>query len=235
MSPSPSSPFARIAAVLCASLALAPVAGCGGAPPPAAAPVVGGGLIGAAAPEIAAEIVSGEGPSTLGEARGKVVIVDFWATYCHPCRKSFPAYQKIVDRFGADVAVIAVALDAPEDVSKEQLIAFADEAEVTFRILWDKDESAVKKYKPPRMPTAYVIDRSGVVRHVHAGYEDGEEAKISREIEALLAEAGSPPSAAPPAGASSPAAPPAEAPSPPAAPPPAAPQTGTGDDARPSP
>ncbi|WP_437878241.1 TlpA family protein disulfide reductase [Sorangium sp. So ce513] len=229
MIPSPSSPLARIAAVLCASLALAPAAGCGGAPPPAAAPAVGGGLIGAAAPELTAEIVSGEGPSTLGEARGKVVIVDFWATYCLPCRKSFPAYQRIVDRFGADVAVIAVALDAPEDVSKEQLVAFADEAEVSFRILWDKDESAVKTYRPPRMPTAYIIDRGGVVRHVHAGYTDGEEEKISREIEALLAEA------APPAEASSPAAPPAESPSSPAAPPTGAPQTGPGDGARPSP
>ncbi|WP_437692378.1 TlpA family protein disulfide reductase [Sorangium sp. So ce176] len=192
MSRSPSPPFARIAAVLCASLALSPAAGCGGAPPAALAPVVGGGLIGAAAPELAAEVVSGEGPATLGEARGKVVIVDFWATYCHPCRKSFPGYQKIVDRFGADVAVIAVALDAPEDVSKEQLVAFANEAEVRFRILWDKDQSAVKKYNPPRMPTAYIVDRSGVVRHVHAGYEDGEEARISREIEALLGPASSP-------------------------------------------
>ncbi|WP_437290679.1 TlpA family protein disulfide reductase [Sorangium sp. So ce406] len=192
MSRSPSPPFARAAAVLCAALALAPAAGCGGAPPAAPAPVVGGGLIGAAAPELAAEIVSGEGPATLGEARGKVVIVDFWATYCHPCRKSFPAYQKIVDRFGADVAVIAVALDAPEDVAKEQLVAFANEAEVRFRILWDKDQSAVKKYNPPRMPTAYIVDRSGVVRHVHAGYEDGEEETISREIEALLGPASSP-------------------------------------------
>ncbi|WP_437737013.1 TlpA family protein disulfide reductase [Sorangium sp. So ce1335] len=241
MSRSPSSPLSRIAAVLCASLALAPAAGCGGAAPPAPAPVVGGGLIGAAAPEIAAEIVSGEGPSTLAEARGKVAIVDFWATYCHPCRKSFPAYQKIVDRFGADVAVLAVALDAPEDVSKEQLVAFANEAEVRFRILWDKDQSAVKRYNPPRMPTAYVVDRRGVVRHVHAGYEDGEEETISREIEALLAEAGPAPAEAPPAAATPPAeaAPPAgpapaEAP-PAAATPPAGAAPGPGDGARPSP
>ncbi|WP_437602681.1 TlpA disulfide reductase family protein [Sorangium sp. So ce590] len=210
MSRSPSPSFARIAAVLCAAIALSLPAGCGGAAtaaPPA--PQAGGGLIGSAAPELAAEVVSGEGPSTLKDASGKVVIVDFWATYCHPCRKSFPKYQELVERFGGDLAVLAVALDAPEDASKEQLVEFADEAGVKFKILWDKDQSAAKNYNPRRMPTAFIVDRSGVVRHVHAGYEDGEEEKISREIEALLGEAAGPPRAAPPA-----APPPAEAPAP---------------------
>lgn len=215
MSRSPSPSFARIAAVLCASIALSLPVGCGGAAPAAPpAPQTGGGLIGSAAPELAAEVVSGEGPSTLKDASGKVVLVDFWAIYCHPCRKSFPRYQELVDRFGGALAVLAVSLDAPEDVSKEQLVAFADEAGVKFKILWDKDQKAVKNYNPRRMPTAFIVDRSGVVRHVHAGYEDGEEEKISREIEALLGEAAPPPAAAPPA-----APPPADAP--PAAPPPA--------------
>ncbi|WP_437626291.1 TlpA family protein disulfide reductase [Sorangium sp. So ce1151] len=222
MSRSLSPSFARIAAALCAALALSLAAGCGGAAPPAPpTPETGGGLVGSAAPELAAEVVSGEGPATLRDASGKVVIVDFWATYCRPCRKSFPEYQKIVDRFGGDVAVIAVALDAPEDVSKEQIVAFASEAEVKFRVLWDKDERAVKTYNPRRMPTAFVIDRGGVVRHIHAGYEDGEEEKISREIEALLAQPAPAAAAAPPPVAAPPpaAAPPAEAPPPAAAPP----------------
>ncbi len=205
MSRSPSPSFARIAAVLCASIALSLPAGCGGAAPAAPpAPQAGGGLIGSAAPELAAEVVSGEGPSTLKDASGKVVIVDFWATYCHPCRKSFPKYQELVERFGGDLAVLAVALDAPEDVSKEQLVEFADEAGVKFKILWDKDQSAVKNYNPRRMPTAFIVDRSGVVRHVHAGYEDGEEEKISREIEALLGEAAAPPAAPHPTEAPAP-------------------------------
>ncbi|MGK4005701.1 TlpA disulfide reductase family protein [Sorangium sp. So ce1036] len=202
MRPSSSPPFARIVAALCASLALSPAAGCGGAaapPAPTPAPAEGGGLIGAAAPALSAEVVTGEGPSTLEEARGKVVIVDFWATYCGPCRRSFPQYQEIADRFGGEVAVIAVSLDAPEDASKEDIAAFADEARVRFKILWDRDESTAKRYRPPRMPTAYVIDQGGIVRHVHAGYERGEEEELAREIEALLAAAGRR-RAAPPSG-----------------------------------
>ncbi|WP_437299887.1 TlpA family protein disulfide reductase [Sorangium sp. So ce426] len=196
MRPSPSPSFARVLAALCASLALSLAGGCGGAAPVAPpAPEAGGGLIGSAAPELAAEVVSGEGPSTLKDARGKVVIVDFWATYCRPCRRSFPRYQELVDRFGGDLAVLAVSLDAPEDVSTEQIAGFADEAGVRFKILWDKDQSAEKAYKPRRMPTAFVVDRDGVVRHVHAGYEDGETDKISREIEALLGPAAAPPPA----------------------------------------
>ncbi|WP_437338126.1 TlpA family protein disulfide reductase [Sorangium sp. So ce394] len=233
MSRTPS--FARVAAVLCASFALSLSAGCGGAAPPAPpAPEAGGGLVGSAAPELAAEVVSGEGPATLKEAGGKVVIVDFWATYCHPCRKSFPKYQELVERFGGGLAVLAVALDAPEDVSKEQLVAFADEAGVKFKILWDKDQSAVKSYSPRRMPTAFIVDRRGVVRHVHAGYEDGEEEKIAREIEALLGEAAPPPAAAP--AAAPPADPnaPAPAAAPNAAPPPAE-APAPNDGARPSP
>ncbi|AUX41875.1 ahpC/TSA family protein [Sorangium cellulosum] len=206
--------FTRAAAVLCGAFVLSPAAGCGGAAPiaPTPAPDTGGGLIGSAAPELAAEVVAGEGPATIQEARGKVVIVDFWATYCHPCRRSFPRYQELVDRFAGALAVLAVSVDAPEDVSREQIEAFATEAGVKFKILWDKDQRAEKQYRPRRMPTAFVIDQGGVVRHVHAGYEDGEEETIAREIEALLSSASRAPAEAPPAAPEAAAPGPAEAP-----------------------
>lgn len=182
--------FFRKAVVLCASaiLALASTS-CGG--PGAAgggatdAPS-SGGLIGSAAPEITAESVTGEGPTTLKDASGKVVIVDFWATFCGPCKKSFPKYQELVDQFGGDLAVIAVSVDNPEDATKEQLEAFAKETGVKFAIVWDKDQAVVKKYSPPKMPTSFLIDKTGVVRHIHTGYETGEEDKMAEEIKALL-------------------------------------------------
>src|SRR5262245_12255473 len=76
-------------------------------------------LIGKAAPELTAEAVSGDGPKNLKTAQGKVVILDFWGTFCEPCKKSFPKYQEIVDQFPGDVAVIAVSVDEPDNVKKE--------------------------------------------------------------------------------------------------------------------
>jgi peroxiredoxin len=138
------------------------------------------------ATELEAAYVMGDGPKTLAEAKGKVVIVDFWATYCDPCRKSFPKYQELVDQFGGDLAVIAISVDEPGDVGEDKLKAFAEETQVKFPILWDKEHKTADAYKPPNMPTSYVIDKEGNIRHTHAKYESGEEAKIADEVKALL-------------------------------------------------
>jgi thiol-disulfide isomerase/thioredoxin len=143
-------------------------------------------LVGSPAPEIRAEAVMGDGPKTLKDANGKVVILDFWATHCGPCKKSFPKYQEIVNDYGGDVAVIAVATDDPEDVKKEQIEEFAKNTGVKFSIVWDKDKTAAKTYSPVTLPVSYIVDKGGVVRHFHVGYKDGEEAKIADEVKALV-------------------------------------------------
>jgi peroxiredoxin len=143
--------------------------------------------IGEAAPEFAAEPVAGKGPKTPKDAHGKVVIVDFWATYCDPCKTSFPAYQKLVEQFKGDLEVIAVSIDEPDVASKEQIAKFAKDAHVKFTVLWDKaGEIRGKTYDVPKMPTAYIIDKTGVIRHMHAGYENGEAARMAQEVKALL-------------------------------------------------
>jgi len=142
--------------------------------------------VGKEAPEVKGEAVGGDGPKSLAEGKGQVVIVDFWATFCDPCRKSFPAYQELVDKYAGDLAVIAVSVDDPEDVTADEVKQFADELGVTFSIVWDKSQETAGVYKPPKMPTSYVIDKDGVIRHIHAGYESGEQAKIDEEVGALL-------------------------------------------------
>lgn len=146
----------------------------------------GGDLMGKAAPEITATAVTGDGPATIAEAKGRVTIVDFWATFCEPCKKSFPKYQELSDQFGGDLVVIAVSVDNPEDVKEDALKEFAKTTNVKFKIVWDKDQSTVKKYNPPKMPTSFILDKDGNVKHIHAGYESGEEAKIGDEVKALL-------------------------------------------------
>ena len=145
-------------------------------------------LIGKPAPEISAEPVGGDGPKTIKAAQGKVVILDFWGTFCEPCKKSFPKYQELVDQFGGDAVVLAVSVDDPNDKKKEQVEGFAKENHAKFSIVWDKEHKAAKAYGVDSlnsMPVSFVIDKAGVVRHVHVGYHDGEDSQIAAEVKAL--------------------------------------------------
>jgi len=173
----------------CLAISVAAV-GCGGAtatgPGPEGGTPASGGLIGSPAPEISAAAVTGEGPTSLKDASGRVVVLDFWATFCEPCKKSFPKYQELMDQFGGDLVVIAVSVDDPEDTKEDQIKEFVKGTGVKFGITWDKEKKSVTQYKPPKMPTSYIIDKAGVVQHIHAGYESGEEAKIGDEIKALI-------------------------------------------------
>jgi peroxiredoxin len=183
-------PLDRTARRLVLGVALLGLAACGGADDKKAESPSGVShpLLGKRAPELGAESIGGDGPKTLAAAQGKVVILDFWGTYCDPCKKSFPKYQEIVDQFAGDVAVVAVSVDEPENVGKDKLLAFAKENHAKFAIVWDKDHSAAKKYGMDSltMPSSFIIDRTGTVRHLHVGFRDGEEGKITDEVKALL-------------------------------------------------
>jgi peroxiredoxin len=141
---------------------------------------------GSAAAEIDAQYITGEGPKTIADAKGKVVILDFWATYCQPCRKSFPKYQALVEEFGGELAVIAVAVDEADEADEEKIKDFAKQTGVSFTILWDKEHKTAAVYNPPKMPTAFVIDKEGNIRHKHAGYQAGEEENMAEEVAALV-------------------------------------------------
>jgi len=178
-----------LAALLASSALSLAVLGCGptqDAKDPSSEGGAVSALVGKPAPEFTSESVSGEGPATLKDAKGTVVILDFWATFCGPCKKSFPKYQALVEQFGGEVNVLAVSVDEAEPGTKDQISEFVKATGVKFAIVWDKDQTAVKLYAPPTMPTSYVIDKEGVIRHVHAGYKDGEEDKIAEEVKALL-------------------------------------------------
>jgi thiol-disulfide isomerase/thioredoxin len=164
---------------------------CGGAQTPGASnggESAGGseGLVGKKAPEIIADEVGGDGPKNLADASGQITIVDFWATFCDPCRKSFPKYQEMVDKYAGKLVVIAVSVDDPEDATLEDVKGFAEELSVTFPIVWDKEKKTAEVYKPPKMPTSYIVDQKGIVRHIHAGYTAEEADVIMGEVDKLL-------------------------------------------------
>lgn len=138
-------------------------------------------LIGATAPSFELPAPTGKGKVGLASHAGKVVVVDFWATWCTPCHESFPAYQRLSEKFGSKLVVIGISVDdEPSGIPK-----FAKETGAKFPLAWDDGQVTSKSYQPSTMPTAFVIDGSGVVRFVHSGFHPGDEAALESEIESL--------------------------------------------------
>jgi len=139
-------------------------------------------LIGAAAPAFELDAPGGKQKVSLAAHAGKVVIVDFWATWCAPCHESFPAYQRLAEKFGDQLVVIGVSVDDDPAGIPE----FAKETGAMFPLAWDDGQITSKSYQPPKMPTSYVVDQSGIVRFVHSGFHSGEEQALESEIRSLL-------------------------------------------------
>jgi len=139
-------------------------------------------LLGAAAPAFELATPDGKQKVQLASFAGKVVVVDFWATWCGPCHESFPVYQRLSQKFAGKVVVVGISVDEePNGIAK-----FAKETGATFALAWDDGQITSKSYQPPTMPTSYVIDASGVVRFVHSGFHSGEEQELEAELNSLL-------------------------------------------------
>jgi len=113
------------------------------------------------APAFVAETLDGKDIS-LENSKGKVVLIDFWATWCKPCEKSMPALQKLHDEFAAkDFAVIGISIDEGKD-SKTKVKKFIDKRKISYPILLDtKAEPAWATFKVKAVPAMFLIDRQG--------------------------------------------------------------------------
>jgi peroxiredoxin len=143
-------------------------------------------LVGNPAPDFSLKAVAGgSGTVSLKSLRGKVVLVDFWGTFCEPCKKSFPKLQDLNTKFSASgLKIVGISEDESDD--KDKIPGFADTYGAKFTLGWDEDKTIAKAYKPPTMPSTFIIDKKGVVRFAHVGYHDGEEAEVEKEIKELL-------------------------------------------------
>ncbi|MDP8998793.1 MAG: TlpA family protein disulfide reductase [Myxococcota bacterium] len=140
-------------------------------------------LLGNKAPNFSRKAVTGQGTVSSRSLAGKVAIVDFWATWCEPCKKSFPKLEALNAKYKNDgLQVIGIS----EDDDKEGIPLFASDLGAEFPLIWDQNKAIAAKWQPKSMPSTFVVDRKGTVRFVHLGYHSGEEAEIEREVKSLL-------------------------------------------------
>jgi peroxiredoxin len=137
---------------------------------------------GALAPEIGLKDRSGKAVQ-LSQLRGSVVIVDFWASWCAPCRDELPVLEALYQKYrGKGLVVVGVGQDA--DAAK--MAKFLRATELSFPVVHDAEGAVARRYAPPKMPTSYIVDRQGLIRHVHAGFRASDKDALERELKALL-------------------------------------------------
>jgi thiol-disulfide isomerase/thioredoxin len=102
----------------------------------------------------------------LDDFKGKPVLINFWATWCGPCRFEMPAIQSRYNEYGDELVVIAINFDEPEQVVQQ----FVDELGLSFIVLLDPGGGVQRDYRVRAYPTTYFLDEEGVVKFLHIGY-----------------------------------------------------------------
>ena len=128
-------------------------------------------------------IANGTGKLSKDDFIGRVVYLDFWASWCGPCRLSLPALNNIFHEFNREhFSVIAVSVDYVE----EDAIDFLSRYPVDYPVLLDKTGDSARDFSVAGMPSGYLIDQNGMIRAVHVGFREGDEEILRSNITMLL-------------------------------------------------
>lgn len=126
----------------------------------------------------------GGAPKKLADVRGKVVLVDFWATWCGPCRFISPKLSALQSRFGAQgLKVVGITTDAADVAAN-----FAEKSQMKYAVVADESGDTSRAYGVSGIPTLFIIDKKGVVRDVLVGYDNTFDARLESQITQLLKE-----------------------------------------------
>ena len=130
-------------------------------------------------------IANGEGTVTDSTYLGRVTYVDFWASWCGPCRLSLPALNRLSKEFDdADFGVVAISVDYVD----EDALDFLKRYPVDYPVAIDKTGNSGRDFAVAGMPSGYLIGRDGLIREVHVGFRKGDEALLREQIQALIAD-----------------------------------------------
>ena len=117
--------------------------------------------------------------------QGKVVLVDFWASWCGPCKEEMPVLQSLHEKYAwQGLVIIGINIDN----NPKKMNNFLKATPVEFRIVHDPKTTIAQKYEPSTMPSSYFIGRDGTLRYLHEGFHKKDAAEIESRIKALLAE-----------------------------------------------
>lgn len=169
----PSLPTAFCRVIAAAAFALPSAAGAAPAPAP-----------NTIAPDFTLHAADGRNVR-LAELRGQVVLVNFWATWCGPCREEMPQLNGLYEKYRKSGFVL---LGVNIDDDPRTALATAQKLAVAFPVLLDTDKKVSKLYDLSTMPSTVVIDRDGKVRFLHRGYREGVAAEYEQQIRGLLKE-----------------------------------------------
>lgn len=135
-----------------------------------------------AAPDFSLPRLSTEGTVNLKDLKGQVVYLDFWATWCPPCRKSFPWMEKMHNQYHDDgLTIVAISVDAKPELAEK----FIQDLKPSFIVAHDPAKKTPKLYKLRAMPSSYLIDRNGNIISTHLGFRTS----ITKKLEANIRDA----------------------------------------------
>lgn len=146
--------------------------GCGRAPQPEALE------IGSAAPAFDLPGLDGKKVS-LDSYKGKIVLLDFWATWCGPCRMTMPVLDRLQKEYPGDMTVLAINLQEPSDVVQK----YVREQGLAARVLLDESGTVGETYGTGSIPMQVLVDRAGIVRHIQLGFHPGMASQLRAAIE----------------------------------------------------
>ena len=122
---------------------------------------------------------------SLAQLKGKVVMLNFWASWCGPCRQEMPLLDSMYKRYSSlGFTLVGVNVDA----NSKDAEAWLSKTPVSFPVLFDRDSKVSAMYDVKAMPSTVFIDRKGNVRYLHKGYKPGDEGEYLNQIRALLKE-----------------------------------------------
>lgn len=136
------------------------------------------------APDFTLKSRSGENIK-LSELRGEVVMINFWASWCAPCRQEMPLLEELYKKY-SDLGFTLLAVNVEEDSSKADILL--RDIPVTFPVLYDNTNKVTKLYKVVAMPSTIIVDRDGNMRYLHRGYLPGYEQEYKKQVSELIRE-----------------------------------------------